>query len=320
VRQADLLAATPVSSGADGRSGQRPAHTDRADETGTGNSGSAGPLGAHVLLAEDNPINQQVAVAMLQRMGCTVTLAHNGREAVVRAQTEPFDLILMDCQMPEIDGFEATRRIRAGETGEGSATPTPIIALTANALHGDRERCLEAGMSDYLSKPFSGARLRATLQKWLPSPKAAAAQSPATGAEPTPPGATAIAAASDHAPTFDQRALEDVRALDEDGTLLESLLQLFYDDGGKLLQAMRQAHAQGDVPGLIFSAHKLASSSATVGARRFSLQTRAVENESRLSGQLCNTPTLQRLMEEFELATSALERHTGIPRQAKSSV
>ena len=122
-------------------------------------------------------------------------------------------------------------------------------------------------------------------------------------------------------PTFDSQVLEEVRALDTDGSLVRSLLELFYDDGNQLMQAMCHAHAQGDVQGLIFSAHKLASSGATVGARRFSMQTRAVENASRTSGQLCDTPTLQRLMEEFELATSEIARDTGIerPRQAQAS-
>ena len=310
VRQTDLLAAIRSALASETRPDQTAAGPGTAPAPGA----ATGPLDAHVLLAEDNPINQQVAIAMLQKMGCTVTLAHNGREAVERVRTERFDVILMDCQMPEIDGFEATRRIR---DWEGTATPpTPIIALTANALHGDRERCLDAGMSDYLSKPFSGASLRAMLQRWLASASAAAPQLP-HGA-PTPAAAvhreTGI-------PTFDSQVLEEVRALDTDGSLVRSLLELFYDDGNQLMQAMCHAHAQGDVQGLIFSAHKLASSGATVGARRFSMQTRAVENASRTSGQLCDTPTLQRLMEEFELATSEIARDTGIerPRQAQAS-
>jgi two-component system sensor histidine kinase/response regulator len=305
VRQADLLAAIRSALASEAR----PDQTVSAPGAALAPGAATGPLGAHVLLAEDNPINQQVAMAMLQKLACTVTLAHNGREAVERARTERFDVILMDCQMPEIDGFEATRRIRAWE---GAATPVPIIALTANALHGDRERCLEAGMSDYLSKPFSGASLRAVLQTWLPTPAAASADATA---------APHSAYSTDSIPTFDSHALEEVRELDDpEGSLVQSLLELFYTDGDQLLQAMRLAHAQGDVQGLIFSAHKLASSSATVGARRFSVQTRAVENQSRTTGQLCDTPTLQQLVEEFERATREIEQNTGIHRSARAEV
>jgi CheY-like chemotaxis protein len=118
-----------------------------------------------VLLAEDTTVNQQVAIAMLTRIGCEVTLAHNGDEAIALIAGEHFDVVLMDCQMPEMDGFEATRRIRARE---GSGPRLPIVALTANALQGDRERCLAAGMDDYLSKPFTRAALHAVLMRWLP--------------------------------------------------------------------------------------------------------------------------------------------------------
>jgi two-component system, sensor histidine kinase and response regulator len=304
VRQGDLLAAIRSALASDRRPEQAVSVTSEAGASGA----STDPLGAHVLLAEDNPINQQVAMAMLLKLACTVTLAHNGREAIERVRAERFDVILMDCQMPDVDGFEATRRIR---DWEGTATPTPIIALTANALHGDRERCLEAGMSDYLSKPFSGASLRAMLQTWLPAK--VPERSTGSAATASPNGAHSV-------PTFDSEALEEVRALDSDGSLVRSLLELFYEDGDKLLQAMRQAHARGDVPGLIFSAHKLASSGATVGARRFSVQTRAVENESRTSGQLCDTSTLQRLMEEYELAAGEIARDTGIPRPTRTTL
>ncbi len=120
-----------------------------------------------VLLAEDNLVNQRVAVAVLKKLGVTPALAENGLEACAAVELEPFDLILMDCQMPEMDGFEATRRIRERE---GGARRTPILAMTANAMPGDRERCLEAGMDDYLAKPIAIRDLRDALQRWLPKP------------------------------------------------------------------------------------------------------------------------------------------------------
>jgi CheY-like chemotaxis protein len=128
-----------------------------------------------VLLAEDNPTNQLVAMAVLRQLGCEATLARDGVEAVAAVAAHAFDAVLMDCMMPNMDGFEATRAIRAAH-----AQRLPIIALTANAMPGDRERCLEAGMDDYMTKPFKPDQLRAMLARWLP-PQGAAAPC-ATGA------------------------------------------------------------------------------------------------------------------------------------------
>jgi PAS domain S-box-containing protein len=120
--------------------------------------------GLRILLAEDNLVNQRVAMAILKKLGLTPDLACNGLEACAAAQAKPFDLILMDCQMPEMDGFEATRRIREQE----GPRRVPILAMTANAMAGDRERCLEAGMDDYLAKPIAILDLKEALLRWLP--------------------------------------------------------------------------------------------------------------------------------------------------------
>jgi CheY-like chemotaxis protein len=119
-----------------------------------------------VLLVEDNPVNQRVACAMLERIGVSVQVAADGRAGIEAAAADDFDAILMDCFMPEVDGFEATRAIRAREEAEGTAR-TPILAMTANAMRGDRERCIAAGMDDYLSKPVTKAELRNTLARWI---------------------------------------------------------------------------------------------------------------------------------------------------------
>jgi PAS domain S-box-containing protein len=121
-----------------------------------------------ILLVEDNQVNQKVAIAQLKRMGYTVEAVLNGREAVEAVERQVYAVILMDCQMPEVDGFEATRMIRALEDGRGRSVP--IIAMTANAMNGDREACLEAGMNDYLAKPIRPHELQAILQKWLEAP------------------------------------------------------------------------------------------------------------------------------------------------------
>jgi CheY-like chemotaxis protein len=118
---------------------------------------------AHVLLAEDNPTNQRVATLLLQRLHCRVDVVSNGAEAVEASSRVPYDLILMDCQMPELDGLAATRKIRSIQRERGR---TPIVALTANALDGERERCLEAGMDDYVVKPVGLAVLASVVRKW----------------------------------------------------------------------------------------------------------------------------------------------------------
>lgn len=124
---------------------------------------SAAFSGMSILLAEDNPVNQMVAKAMLERAGCVVQVAADGAAAVKTSEGEAFDLIFMDCQMPVLDGYAATAAIRRRE---GDAAHTPIIAMTANAMPGDRERCLAAGMDDYIAKPIDDAVLRAALEKW----------------------------------------------------------------------------------------------------------------------------------------------------------
>ena len=126
-----------------------------------------------VLLVEDNPVNQDVTRAMLTRLGCEVVVRGSGRAGVEAFMHDSFDLVLMDCQMPEMDGFTATREIRQWEGlpapgGHAAAPPVPIVAVTASAMPGDREKCLTAGMDDYLSKPFTLASLRGILSRHLP--------------------------------------------------------------------------------------------------------------------------------------------------------
>jgi signal transduction histidine kinase/CheY-like chemotaxis protein len=127
------------------------------------------PLRARVLLAEDNAVNAEIALEMLRMLGCSAVLAGDGGEAVQHFRAQRFDLILMDCQMPGTDGYEATRQIRAIEAANAMPRRTPIIALTANALSGDREHCVAAGMDDYLTKPYHETQLRALIRHWAGS-------------------------------------------------------------------------------------------------------------------------------------------------------
>ena len=140
-------------------------------ETRPGASGGIAPLevGKRILLVEDNPVNQSVIEAMLRSLGLDVSVAHDGLQAVEQVRQQPFAAVLMDCRLPQVDGYEATRRIRLLP----ACGQLPIIALTANALQGDRERCMAAGMNDYLSKPFRRTELQRVLQRWLPGRTAA---------------------------------------------------------------------------------------------------------------------------------------------------
>jgi CheY-like chemotaxis protein len=138
--------------------------------TGDAPIGSEQPDGERVrrvLVAEDNPINQQVALRILERLGCVVDLAANGREAVRMSDQTSYDLIFMDCMMPEVDGFEATREIRRRD---GRAASIPIIALTAHVANGVPEECLNAGMDDFLAKPVTRVHIEQALERWSPSP------------------------------------------------------------------------------------------------------------------------------------------------------
>ncbi|MFN7953488.1 MAG: response regulator [bacterium] len=165
------------------------------DESGLGSRTADLPaLAGHVLLVEDNPANQDVVLAMLDRLGLGADVASSGLEAVRAVQRQSYDLILMDCQMPIMDGFEATQRIRALEADRRAQDPdapdsaVPVVALTANAQRGDREICLMAGMDDYLAKPFTLRALAERLARWLPRRGDAVAS-------PAAPGAAAVAAA-----------------------------------------------------------------------------------------------------------------------------
>jgi CheY-like chemotaxis protein len=140
---------------------------------------------ARILVAEDNVINRRVAVKMLQKLGFSPDVAEDGEQAVALHRAAPYDLILMDCQMPGLDGYQATALIRADEAA--SHARVPIIAMTANAMHGDREVCLQAGMDDYLTKPVNVAQLRSTVFPWLDAvvlTSSVKGQAPA----PRPPG------------------------------------------------------------------------------------------------------------------------------------
>lgn len=211
---------------------------------------------ARILVAEDNVVNQQVAVHMLEASGYQAEAVANGREAVEAAASHSYAAILMDCQMPEMDGFTATAEIRRME---GTTRHTPIIALTANALKGEREKCLAAGMDDYMAKPILPETLNSVLNHWLRSSSPATETSTANGVEEVTTGAS------------DQRdSLVDLRQLEElgDQDFITKLLQAFYAEANVILGRMREAEPQEAGIVLARAAHALKGSSGTVGAYR----------------------------------------------------
>ena len=229
-----------------------------------------------VLLADDAPINREIASTMLRELGCTVTEAHDGEQALAAAQREHFDLVLMDCQMPMMDGLEATRQIRARELGHGGRPRLPIVALTANALAGDREACLAAGMDAYLAKPVTFAKLAELVAQFLP---AHAADPAPVAAEPTPtppptPQTTQI---------FDPSVLAALPMV-ADGSqpeFAQELLTLFNTELTTALADIEAALTEGDGAKLLRCVHTLKSSSAQVGARELAEVTGAFEDRLR---------------------------------------
>ena len=230
------------------------------------------PLEGQVLLVEDNPVNQAVAQRLLERAGLRVRVADNGREAVAAVRSHGFDLVLMDVQMPEMDGFEATRLIRA--EGAASGRRLPIIALTANAMKQDREQCLAAGMDDFLSKPFSAHQMRAVLERWLN------AHAPAQVSKT--PGATQGASAAGEL-VLDHAALDQIRELADGGTpdIFTDIVRIYLEDAPKRVTAVEQAWTRRDSKGLAASAHTLKSASAHVGAMRLAGLCKTLESDAR---------------------------------------
>ncbi|MBH0203476.1 MAG: response regulator [Nitrospira sp.] len=266
------------------------------------------PLSGHILLAEDNPVNQEIALLMLETLGCSVTVAQNGREVVDQAQIVPYDLILMDCQMPEMDGFEATRAIRDWE--QRSARPAlPIVALTAHATPGDREQCLAAGMNDYISKPFSMDHLRVVLTSWLSlnieAAKVEQSESPQRSATTSVPIAPASKPDVPPSLVVDQNAWKSIMSLQKPGKedMLAKILSLFLADSQDLVNKLHQGMADGETQAVNQAAHSLKSRSGVLGAVSLSKLCQQFETLSR-QGQLKEAePLLDQLDAAFEHAS-----------------
>jgi len=260
-----------------------------------------------VLLAEDNPVNVEVASAMLEGLGLDVSRAVNGAEALHSVQAGDYDLVLMDCQMPVMDGFAATSEIRRHERARGRERQLPIIAITANALQGDRESCLAAGMDDYLSKPFTQQALGQTLSRWISLPRAAwplQEASPASASSAAAPSMPPAPADS----LINHQALNNIRALSpaNGSALLERVLHAYLRDTPGHLNTLRNAIAARDTGSLRKAAHSLKSSSANVGAEALAQLCKDMEQLGR-NDIIDGTDNLLAALErEFQSASQAL--------------
>ena len=214
-----------------------------------------------ILLAEDNVTNQDVALAILRKMGLTADAVANGQEAVHALSMLPYDLVLMDVQMPEMDGLEATRQIRDVRSLVRNHR-VPIVAMTAHAMRGDLEKCLEAGMDDYVSKPISPLVLAATLERWLPPANDGAkgvASEPAVQAPPTD-------ALTGNVPVWDRAAI--LNRLMGDERLAMSILAGFLDDIPKRVESLERTVAAGDAVAARREAHTIKGAAANVGGEQ----------------------------------------------------
>ncbi|MCB1875612.1 MAG: response regulator [Chromatiales bacterium] len=266
------------------------------------------PAGRHrILVVEDNPVNQEVTLGMLEMLGHAAKLADNGKNALRTLQKDRYDLILMDCQMPIMDGLEATRAIRALEKpGEH----IPVIALTADVQKGIRKQCQAAGLDDYLSKPFTLETLEAILGRWLPNGRIGSI-SPHRRPTPQPD--------NDQYPVLDGQALDNLRSLQRPGSpdLVQKVIHAYFDSAPTLFQAIRSAVERGDAKGLREASHALKASSSHIGARRLMQTCGTIETLGRENRQSEALALLEPLQEQYDaVEMELLVRLESEPRKA----
>jgi PAS domain S-box-containing protein len=236
--------------------------------------------GARILVVEDSRVNQEVTVGLLELLGYTADVAANGREAIDAVLRGNYALVLMDCQMPVLDGYTATEEIRRRE---GAGRHTPIIGVTANAMAGDRERCLAAGMDDYIAKPFRRDELAAVLARWLPAPTA-------TAAPPAGPS-----------PVLDRSALQALRP-----ALVAQLVSLFREQAPQHVRTIQAAAAQADPAALARAAHTLRGEAGQLGAVELHELCTRIERLARTEGVEAARPLVAALPAAIERAFAAL--------------
>jgi len=264
---------------------------------------------ARILLAEDNITNQQVALGILKKLGLSADVAVNGRAAVNAVMSMPYDLVFMDVQMPEIDGFEATREIREMEgslslsrgqdssiaTGSNPPHRVPIIAMTAHAMQGDKVRCLEAGMDDYLSKPVSLQAVIKILNKWLPkTPGPIESNSPSAVPSLQNEGSPSLM-------VFDR--LDLLERLGGEKEIFDNIIKVFLNDTPIRMDTLRSCMDAGDATGVGHEAHSIRGAAASLGAPVLS----EIAFELEMAGKADDLKTIKALFGEFEKSFNELK-------------
>ncbi len=280
-------------------------------------AGSALRLHCRVLMAEDNGVNQFVARNMLKSLGCEFDIVPNGQEALAAVQRGDYDIVLMDCQMPVMDGYEATRQIRQWEQASLQPRRLPIVALTANALVGDADVCIEAGMDGHLAKPYTRHQLGALMARWLPA-QMVEGSADALRTQPAPLVAVTEAAAAPVASAaLDAKALAGIRELDDgEGTILAEVIGIFFDETPRHLDALRNAVGAKDASELARVAHAFKSASGNVGASGVVKLCRELERIGR-SGELADAPPLlHEIEQQVEAVRPLLKAEVQTPKLA----
>jgi signal transduction histidine kinase/DNA-binding response OmpR family regulator len=283
VRQAALLDCLRRVMASDGR------HPDGRPAAAPGEMNKPPGAGPRILLAEDNLVNREVAVGMLESLGCEIVAVGNGREAIEAIKDARYDAILMDCQMPILDGLTATQEIRRHEPGS-SKHRTPIVALTANAMEGDRDRCLAAGMDDFLSKPFTQQQLAAVLERWIRGRPQLVL--PASGDAARPP-------------LIDAQVLRNIESLARPA-LLDSMISLYLQHSSEMLRAVEAATDAMQPKALADALHALRSSAANLGGSRLALATKECEVLVRGGGIAGAGPLIAKVRKEHQEFCAAL--------------
>ena len=266
--------------------------------------GAKAVFDAHILLAEDNPVNQVVALEMLELMGCRVDVAGNGKEAVEAISKAGFDLVLMDCHMPEMDGLAATTKIREHEQAGGNGQRVPIIALTADVQKGVQDQCVAAGMDGYLSKPFTQDQLQAVLLRWLDQHgEFAGSKAMEQSAGPD----------EQKEPLLEQHALDNIRALQQPDkpNILGKIIKLYLKSSPGLITIVRESVKQGDGSALCEAAHGLKSSSANLGAIQLASVCKELEDMGRDGGTDAAKELMDRIESEYQSVHAALAEQLG---------
>jgi CheY-like chemotaxis protein/HPt (histidine-containing phosphotransfer) domain-containing protein len=289
-----------------------PGNPAKVRETGRASCGATG-RSLQILVAEDNPVNVEIALHFLSQMGHRVRVAENGRDAIDALRAEPCDLVLMDVEMPVLDGFEATRKIRSGEAGD-DRRKVPIIAMTAHAVSGFREQCLNVGMDDYLTKPVEPEKLadavrRIAMEAGAPPPVVNVGISDVY-VEANRPSVATLGDEQDAVLHLDLK--KAMKLYNDNESLIRILCSVFLQEAPGIVEKMKDAIVAEDLETVRLNAHSLKSSSAAIGAGICSSLSARLEQSAKKRDALAVGNEFHELAAEFAIVKTLLQSREGI--------